>query len=80
MKPLAARTTPVDAPSLPPPLPPEQLDAVASTVRRLHLRCTQCGYGAIAHSMPAQCPMCSCVDWDYDEWRPFSSDHRGRHD
>jgi rubrerythrin len=79
MKPLTAQATPADAQRVPPRLAiPEELAAVVSTAGRLHLRCTQCGYGAIAHSMPTQCPMCRCVDWDYDEWRPFSSDHGGR--
>jgi rubrerythrin len=73
MKPLAAQETPVDASRLPQPLPiPDPLEAVSSTVGRLHLRCAQCGYGAIAQTMPTQCPLCRCSDWDYDDWRPFS--------
>ena len=39
----------------------------------LELRCTGCGYGAVTGARPDQCPMCGGQDWDFDDWRPFSS-------
>lgn len=39
---------------------------------RLNLRCSSCGYGAIASSMPAQCPMCAGTTWDFADWKPFT--------
>jgi rubrerythrin len=39
---------------------------------RLELRCVECGYGAIS-AKPIRCPMCGGEDWDFAEWRPFSS-------
>ena len=39
---------------------------------RLNLRCASCGYGAIASSMPAQCPMCAGTTWDFADWKPFT--------
>jgi rubrerythrin len=47
--------------------------SVSNTLGRLALRCSGCGYGAIARTMPPQCPMCACADWDFEDWRPFSS-------
>lgn len=38
----------------------------------LELRCTSCGYGAVASTMPARCPMCGEFGWDFADWRPFS--------
>ena len=40
---------------------------------RLELRCTGCGFGAVTSATPTQCPMCGGLDWDFDDWRPFSS-------
>jgi hypothetical protein len=40
---------------------------------RFELRCTGCGYGAVASAPPTQCPMCGGLDWDFDDWRPFSA-------
>ena len=51
---------------LPAPLP-------VGTVRRRELRCTGCGYGAVAGAMPEQCPTCAATEWDFVDWRPFSS-------
>jgi rubrerythrin len=45
----------------------------ARTPPRLELRCTGCGYGAVTSATPNQCPMCGGLDWDFDDWRPFSS-------
>ena len=46
---------------------------VLGPVGRLSLRCAGCGYGAIASSKPPHCPMCLGSDWDFADWRPFSS-------
>ena len=46
---------------------------------RLELRCTGCGFGAVTSATPTQCPMCGGLDWDFDDWRPFSS-RRVEHD
>jgi rubrerythrin len=40
---------------------------------RLELRCMGCGFGAVTSATPTQCPMCGGLDWDFDDWRPFSS-------
>ena len=40
---------------------------------RLELRCVGCGFGAVTSATPTQCPMCGGLDWDFDDWRPFSS-------
>ena len=48
--------------------------AVSRTrLERLELRCTGCGYGAMTAAPPNQCPMCGGLDWDFEDWRPFSS-------
>jgi hypothetical protein len=60
--------------ALPPPL--RYVDAEDPQPRglgRRELRCTTCGYGAVAKLVPERCPMCSGVSWDFTEWRPFSS-------
>jgi hypothetical protein len=35
-------------------------------------RCSVCGYGAVARSEPAQCPICHAAVWEQAPWRPFS--------
>jgi rubrerythrin len=42
-------------------------------LERLELRCTGCGYGAVTAAPPSRCPMCGGLDWDFGDWRPFSS-------
>ena len=32
-----------------------------------------CGFGAVTSATPIQCPMCGGLDWDFDDWRPFSA-------
>jgi hypothetical protein len=69
--------TPPTADVLPLPMPlGEPLEPAPSTVARLELRCSSCGYGAIAIAVPDRCPMCSSSDWDFADWRPFSSADR----
>jgi rubrerythrin len=48
------------------PYPPQR-------TARLELRCTGCGFGAVTSASPTQCPMCGGLDWDFDDWRPFSA-------
>jgi rubrerythrin len=38
----------------------------------MNLRCSDCGYGAVARALPPQCPMCQGSSWEFAEWRPFS--------
>jgi hypothetical protein len=38
---------------------------------RFELECSGCSYGAIVSTMPTQCPMCACKDWDFAGWRQF---------
>jgi rubrerythrin len=63
-----------EAAVLPAPLPNlEAVDLAQGAIARRELRCTTCGYGAIAQALPEQCPMCASTDWDFVDWRPFSS-------
>jgi len=57
---------------LPIPEPAEPAEPLGNNLGRVELRCTGCGYGAIAKTMPAQCPMCASTIWDFTVWRPFS--------
>jgi hypothetical protein len=50
----------------------ENAEPAQRPAARRELRCTSCGYGAIASTMPEQCPMCGEVGWDFAKWRPFS--------
>jgi hypothetical protein len=36
-----------------------------------HVRCAQCGYGAVLRALPLECPMCRQSSWEPDTWRPF---------
>jgi rubrerythrin len=38
----------------------------------MNLRCSDCGYGAVARTLPPLCPMCRGSSWEFAEWRPFS--------
>jgi hypothetical protein len=68
------------APSSTVPRSPASLPAerTLSQLGRLELVCTGCGYGAIAKMFPTRCPMCGGLDWDFADWRSFSSATRER--
>jgi hypothetical protein len=36
-----------------------------------HVRCADCGYGAVARALPDQCPVCRASSWEPDTWHPF---------
>ena len=62
---------------LPAPLPNLETVALApGAIARRELRCTTCGYRAVAEAMPKQCPTCAATEWDFVDWRPFSSSER----
>ena len=42
----------------------------AAPLRRY--RCKDCGYGASRRFAPVRCPMCGCVAWSEEAWRPVS--------
>jgi rubrerythrin len=42
----------------------------------MNLRCSDCGYGAVARTLPPLCPMCRGSSWEFAEWRPFSRARR----
>jgi hypothetical protein len=44
-------------------------DAIDSPKRQV--RCARCGYGAIARTLPSECPMCRSSSWEPATWRPF---------
>ena len=50
----------------------DELESFATVTRspRRELRCTECGYGAVAVG-PLRCPMCGGDAWDFADWRPF---------
>jgi rubrerythrin len=63
-----------EAAVLPPPMPNlKTVDHAPGTLVHRELRCTGCGYGAVASLLPEQCPMCAATDWDFVDWRPFTS-------
>lgn len=39
-------------------------DALIEQTRRREFRCAGCGYGAIAVTAPARCPMCGTTGWE----------------
>jgi hypothetical protein len=43
------------------------------TTPRRRFRCTACSYGASREAAPERCPMCGGSEWDFEDWRPFSS-------
>jgi hypothetical protein len=50
----------------------EQPESSPSTVRRFELECSSLRLRAIVSTMPTQCPMCACKDWEFADWRPFT--------
>lgn len=42
-------------------------DELLGRVARRELRCTGCGYGAVAAAPPVRCPMCGGASWEQDE-------------
>jgi len=36
-----------------------------------HVRCADCGYGAVVRTLPDECPMCRGSSWEPETWRPF---------
>ena len=39
--------------------------------QKQHLRCAHCGYGAVARTLPTECPMCQSSSWESETWQPF---------
>jgi len=62
------------------PTPAGPYERTLSQLGRVELRCAGCGYGAISTTFPTQCPVCAGVDWDFTDWRPFSSAERAERD
>lgn len=52
--------------------------SVARVAARRELRCTGCGYGAVATSAPERCPMCGETDWQERELQPPQIENRPR--
>ena len=50
---------------------PLEMGVVAPKLARRELRCSGCGYGAVA-ARALRCPMCGGERWDFVDWRPFA--------
>ncbi len=39
----------------------------------VRLRCRGCGYGVSVRAAPESCPMCRSIEWEHEDWRPYSA-------